>query len=208
MDTPVAIAAKLPVEISDWKLATFVVLGETVVAIGDGHGGAGELRVVLGTIGKLATQSSGKRRLVYLGDMINRGPDSVGVLELWAAGEAAHGVDHIDRLMGNHEIMMMLAVIGGPHAHKAESMWLSKRMGGQLLLDQMRARARAPAAPVGQALLKTALGEAIVHRLYGMRSHIRLGNTLFVHGGLNPHPDPDEILTQPCPNFTQPRRAL
>jgi serine/threonine protein phosphatase 1 len=131
----------------------------------------------------------------------------VGVLELWAADEAAHGVDHIDRLMGNHEIMMMLAIIGGPHAHKAETMWLSKRMGGQLLLDQMRARARTPAAPVGQALLKAALGEAIVHRLYGMRSHVRLGNTLFVHGGLNPHADPDEFLTRPWTIFTEARWA-
>src|SRR5260370_39075107 len=202
MDTPVAIAAKLPVEISDWKPAPFDLLGETVFAIGDVHGCADELRVLLGTIGKLATQSSGKRRLVYLGDMINRGPDSVGVLELWAAGEGAHGVDHSDRLMGNHEIMMMLAVIGGPHAHKAESMWLSKRMGGQLLLDQMRARASAPAAPVGQALLKTALGETIVHRLYGMRSHVRLGNTLIVHGGPDPHPAPTGIPHRPLPILT------
>ena len=139
--------------------------------------------------------------------MINRGPDSVGVLELWAADEAAHGVDHVDRLMGNHEIMMMLAVIGGPHAHKAESLWLSKRMGGQLLLDQMRARAGMPAAPAGQALLKTALGEAIVHRLYGMRSHVRLGNALFVHGGLDPHADPDEFLTRPWTIFTEARWA-
>jgi serine/threonine protein phosphatase 1 len=207
MDTPVAIAAPLPVEISDWKPAPFDLLGETVFAIGDVHGCADELRALRDTIRDLAAQSSGKRRLVYLGDMINRGPDSVGVLELWAADAAAHGVDHIDRLMGNHELMMMLAVIGGPHAHKAESMWLSKRMGGQLLLDQMRARAGAPAAAVGQALLKTALGETIVHRVYGMRSHVRLGNTLFVHGGLDPHADPDEFLTRPWTIFTEARWA-
>ena len=42
--------------------------------------------------------------------------------------------------MGNHEIMMMLTVVGGPHAHKAETMWLSKRMGGHILLDEMAAR--------------------------------------------------------------------
>src|SRR3984957_17376854 len=188
MDTPVAIAARLPVEISDWKPAPFDLKGETVFAIGDVHGCANELRALLGSIGELAA-------------------DSVGVLDLWAADEAAHGVDHIDRLMGNHEIMMMLAVIGGPHAQKAETMWLSKRMGGQLLLDQMRARASAPAAPPGQALLKTALGEGIVHRLYGMRSHVRLGNKLFVHGGLDPHADPDEFLTRPWTTFTEARWA-
>ncbi len=211
MDTPVAIAAKLPVKISAWKPAPFDLKGETVFAIGDVHGCANELGALLGSIGELAKQSSGKRRLVYLGDMINRGPDSAGALDLWAADEAARGVDHIDRLMGNHEIMMMLAVIGGPHARKAETMWLSKRMGGQMLLDQMSVRAggRAgvPTAHADQALLKAALGEAIVHRLYGMRSHVRLGNTLFVHGGLDPHADPDEFLTRPWTIFTEARWA-
>src|SRR5258708_28840686 len=146
MDTPVAIAASLRVEISDWTPEPFDLLGETVFAMGDIHGCGDELRALLSTIGKLATQSSGKRRLVYLGDMINRGPDSVGVLELWAADEAVHGVDHIDRLMGNHEIMMMLAVIGGPHAHKADSMWLRQPTGGQLPLDPIRPPPRAAAA--------------------------------------------------------------
>ena len=107
MDTALA----LPVEISEWKPAPFALGGETVFAIGDVHGCASELRVLLDTIARLATEASGKRRLIYLGDMINRGPDSVGVLELWAAGEEARGVDHVDRLMGNHEIMMLLTVI-------------------------------------------------------------------------------------------------
>ena len=77
MDTTVGIAAKLPVEISDWKPAPFDLSGETVFAIGDVHGCADELRALLGAIGELAKQSSGRRRLVYLGDLINRGPDSV-----------------------------------------------------------------------------------------------------------------------------------
>ena len=199
--------AGTPVEISEWKPAPFELEGETVFAIGDVHGCAEELRALLGTVGKLARESCNHKRLVYLGDMINRGPDSIGVLELWAANEAAHGVDHVDRLMGNHEIMMLLAVIGGPHAHKAETMWLSKRMGGQMLLDQMRARAGAPAAHPDQALLKTALGDLVVHRLYGMRAHVRLGNTLFVHGELDPHADPDEFLTRPWTIFTEARWA-
>jgi serine/threonine protein phosphatase 1 len=202
MDMPV----KVPVEISDWKPAPFDLSGETVFAVGDVHGCARELCALVGAIATLASEASGKRRLVYLGDMINRGPDSIGVLEQWAEDEAAHGVDHVDRLMGNHEIMMMLALIGGPHADKAQAMWLSKRMGGQALLDQMHART-GTSGPVDQALLKTALGERVVHRLYGMRSHVRLGNTLFVHGGLDPHADPDEFLTRPWTIFTEARWA-
>lgn len=197
----------LPVEISAWKPAPFALKGETVFAIGDVHGCAAELAVLLQSIRELAREAKGRRRLIYLGDMINRGPDSAGVLELWARSEAAHGVDHVDRLMGNHEIMMMLAVIGGPHAHKAETMWLSKRMGGHKLLDQMAARAGHAAAHADQALLKEALGEDVVHRLQAMRSHVRLGNTLFVHGGLDPHADPDEFLARPWLVFTEARWA-
>jgi serine/threonine protein phosphatase 1 len=202
MDMPIDV----PVEITGWKPAPFDLSGETVFAIGDVHGCARELRALRAAIATLAGEGSGRRRLVYLGDMINRGPDSIGVLEQWAENEAKHGVDHVDRLMGNHEIMMMLAVIGGPHADKAEAMWLSKRMGGRMFLDQMHARA-ATSGRADQALLGAALGEAVAHRLYGMRSHVRLGNTLFVHGGLDPHADPDEFLTRPWTIFTEARWA-
>ncbi len=198
----------LPVALSEWKPAPFDVKGETVFAIGDVHGCAVELAALLQSIAALARQATGRRRLIYLGDMINRGPDSAGVLGLWARDEDAHGVDHVDRLMGNHEIMMMLTVVGGPHAHKAETMWLSKRMGGHILLDEMAARAgRATVAHADQALLHDALGETVVHRLQGMRSHVRLGNTVFVHGGLDPHADQDEFLARPWLIFTEARWA-
>jgi len=110
-------------------------------------------------------------------------------------------------VMGNHEIMMMLTVIGGPHAHKAETMWLSRRMGGDKFVAQMRELAGLPDARPDQALLKAALGDGVVHRLWAMRSHVRLGNTLFVHGGLDPHADPDEFLTRPWTIFTEARWA-
>lgn len=197
----------LPVEISEWKPAPFDLKGETVFAIGDVHGCAAELKALRATIARLAGETDGRRRLIYLGDMINRGPDSIGVLEQWAGSEEAHGVDHVDRLMGNHEIMMMLTVVGGPHAHKAETMWLSKRMGGHILLDEMAARAGHPATHADQELLKEALGEAVVHRLQGMRSHVRLGNTVFVHGGLDPHAEEDEFLARPWLIFTEARWA-
>jgi serine/threonine protein phosphatase 1 len=200
-------SAALPVDVATWKDAPFDVKGETIFAIGDVHGCAAELRALLGAIGELARQATGRRRLVYLGDMINRGPDSAGCLELWARDETAHGVDHVDRLMGNHELMMMLGAIGGPHSRRAQTMWLSQRMGGQKLLDQMRARVDQPGAEPTLGLLSSALGETVLHRLYGMRSHVRVGNALFVHGGLDPHADQDEFLARPWTIFTEARWA-
>ncbi len=197
----------VPVEISAWKPAPFALKGETVFAVGDIHGCAREFRALLDGIAGLAEERAGQRRLIYLGDMINRGPDSIGVLELWAEKAEVRGVDRIDRVMGNHEIMMMLAAIGGPHARKAETMWLSQRMGGRKLLDQVAARVGRPAARTDIALLELALGRRILQRLYGMRSHVSIGNTLFVHGGLDPHADVDEFLTRPWTVFTEARWA-
>ena len=59
----------LPVEISAWKPAPFALNGETVFAIGDIHGCAAELAVLLQSIQGLAREAKGKRRLIYLGDM-------------------------------------------------------------------------------------------------------------------------------------------
>ena len=204
MDAPVT----LPVAVSEWQPAPFDVRGETVFAIGDVHGCAAELCALLAAIHELAHDNTGAtRRLIYLGDLIDRGPDSAGVLALWARDAAAHGVDHVDRLWGNHEIMMMLAAIGGPHSDKARTMWLSRRMGGSPVLEQLRTATGRDQAAANIGLLEAALGEAVVHRLYGMRGHVRLGNTLFVHGGLDPHADPDEFLGRPWTIFTEARWA-
>src|SRR5258708_13046751 len=77
-----ATAAKVPVEIAAWKPAPFDLAGETVFAIGDVHGCAEELRALLDAIGGLAKESCNHKRLIYLGDMINRGPDTAAELEL------------------------------------------------------------------------------------------------------------------------------
>ena len=197
----------VPVEISAWKPAPFALKGETVFAVGDVHGCAGELRALLEAFAVLPRDGSGKRRLVYLGDVIDRGPDNIGALKLWAEDEPVRGVDRIDRLMGNHEQLLMLAVTGGPYAAKAESHWLTDRAGGGKVLAEMRAAIGDETAPLGQALLSASLGERIVMCLNEMRSHATVGNTLFVHGGLDGQADPDEFLARPWTAFTAARWA-
>jgi serine/threonine protein phosphatase 1 len=185
------------VEISPWHSAPFALEGETVFAVGDVHGCAEELDHLLGAIRDLARQTSARRRLVYLGDLIDRGPDNIGVLRRWAEGAETRGVDRIDRLIGNHEILMLLAMRGGALASKASAMWLSPRMGGDKVLTEMRAAACDPAAPLSHALAVEALGRTVVDLLLTERSSLRLGNTLFVHGGLDGQSDPERFLARP-----------
>jgi len=97
------------------------------------HGCARELASLLDAITTLARERPGKRRLVYLGDIIDRGPDTIGALKLWAEDAASRGVDRIDRVMGNHEMIMLLplgwlAAIRAPRsARRSPSRRLAKR---------------------------------------------------------------------------------
>ena len=102
----------------------------------------------------------------------------------------------------------MLAVIGGPACpqgrdHVAQQAHGRPGAAGPDARAAGASRRRAPTRRCSTA----ALGEQVVHRLYGMRSHVRLGNTLFVHGGLDPHAEPDEFLTRPWTIFTEARWA-
>jgi serine/threonine protein phosphatase 1 len=193
----------VPVEISDWLPAPFALAGETVFAVGDVHGCARELQALLAVIAATETEKGRRRRLIFLGDMIDRGADTLGVLRLWAEPESARGVDRIDRVMGNHEQLLLLAIAGGPHAQKAEVMWLSQRMGGARVLDEMRARAGDPLARPSAALVTAALGADGFRHFTAMRSHVMVGNALFVHGGLDPRADPDEFLARPWTSFIE-----
>lgn len=185
------------VEVSPWTPAPFALNGETVFAVGDVHGCAGHLRRLLDTIRTLAGETTGPRRLVYLGDLIDRGPDTLGVLRLWAQDSAACGVDKVDRIIGNHEILMLLTLRGGPRAGRANAMWQSERMGGARVVDEMRARVHDPAAPPTYALARAALGRHALDLLLTQRSHLRLGNTLLVHGGLAGGHDAAAFLQRP-----------
>ena len=60
------------------------------------------------------------------------------MLRLWAEGAEARGVDRVDRIIGNHEILMLLAMGNGPRAEKAAAMWLAERTGGNKVLAEMQ----------------------------------------------------------------------
>ena len=67
---------------SEWKSAPIVLVNETVFGVGDVHGCARELNALLGAIAAIKTDSDCGRRLVFLGDLIDRGPDNIGTLNL------------------------------------------------------------------------------------------------------------------------------
>jgi len=104
--------------------------GPLTYAIGDVHGCTALLDTLLERIADHAGDRAHK--LVFLGDYIDRGPDSAGVLRTlsrlcWAEPE------RVTCLMGNHERMLLDAL----HTPQAAERWLYN--GGDATLDSFGA---------------------------------------------------------------------
>lgn len=198
---------RIDVSVSDWIPAGIELPGETVFAVGDVHGCAAELRSLLGSIAAAPSPADNRRRLVWLGDMIDRGPDNLGVLRLWAEDARARGVDHVDRLMGNHEQLLLLVMAGSPHAEKAEAMWLSDGMGGGRVMEELRAATGSSDQHPSKGLFAAALGADILRQFADQQAHVRTGNLILVHGGLDPALGQDQCLAVPWTEFAAARWA-
>lgn len=74
--------------------------------IGDVHGQAGALGAALDEIGRIPGTGL-PRRLVFLGDLIDRGPDSLGAVRLAMGAADRAKVDAVTLLPGNHELMLI-----------------------------------------------------------------------------------------------------
>ncbi|MEM7766537.1 MAG: metallophosphoesterase family protein [Pseudomonadota bacterium] len=108
-------------------------------AIGDVHGEAARLSKLHETIFEhhLAFHPDTCATLVHLGDYVDRGPDSRGVIERLRALEKAAANNpalEVICLRGNHEQMMIEALDGGA---MAEALWA--RNGGVATLDSYEA---------------------------------------------------------------------
>jgi serine/threonine protein phosphatase 1 len=182
------------VEQSDWRDAPIRLDGETVFAIGDVHGCHGHLAALLDRIQTLA----GRARLILLGDLICRGPSSLKALALWAAPSLDERFTQVNRLSGNHEQLLMLS-IGDAAPQAACDRWMS--IDGRTFVDELRRATGKNDAPLTRDLLLAAAGQTVVDRLDHLQSHVWIGNTIFVHGGLDPSADPATHLAAPYTEF-------
>ncbi len=180
---------------SDWRDAPVHLDGETVFAIGDVHGCHGQLHALLERFSMLVSDSA---RLIFLGDLICRGPSSLAALALWAEPSLDARFAHVDRLSGNHEQLLMLS-IGDSVAAAAYAKWAT--IDGLTFVDELRRKTGQSDAPLTRDLLLKAAGQTVVDRLDHLQSHVWIGNTVFVHGGLDPSADPVAHLAAPFTQF-------
>jgi serine/threonine protein phosphatase 1 len=150
--------------------------GRRIYAVGDVHGCDGRLATLHAAIAAdLARRPCPAPLLVHLGDYVDRGPDSCGVVRRLAAGDPLPGVPTVN-LMGNHEATMLEA-LGGQGAAMTD--WMIQ--GGRAALTSWGGDPDAPrtewANHVPAADLDFLRGLALMHRE---------GGYLFVHAGIRP----------------------
>ena len=155
-----------------------------VYAIGDVHGRLDLLDRLLVQIETDAETTVDIRRvLVMLGDYVDRGPDSAGVLDRLNAlrGDGALTGFDIHLLKGNHEDMM-LAFLAGQGEREAAT-WLAN--GGAATLVSYGLD---PTLDVGTLRLRfmKALPPAHKSILRGLETCVVLGDYGFVHAGVRP----------------------
>lgn len=153
-----------------------------VYAIGDVHGCADLLDQLLAMLKEdNAARGPAQTSLVYLGDLVDRGPDSRGVVSRVRAGvDWARTIT----LMGNHEAVM-LDVLDG--RSETLSQWL--RFGGIETLESWGISRQTIEESTRDDLIE-ALRRAVTSDerawLGRLRTSLRIGDYYFVHAGVRP----------------------
>ncbi|MBB6255102.1 metallophosphoesterase family protein [Nitrospirillum iridis] len=191
-------AALRPAEPAPESIGPQAPEGHVLYAVGDVHGELGLLRQLLEAIARDHARMERRHGpltpvLIMLGDYVDRGPDSHGVIDLLRGGGDATGRTLDDMLpgfsrhclRGNHE-QTMLDFLEDP---LAALRWLD--FGGPATLRSYGLPVVIEGAPVLQAL---ALSEALAaqlppsHRVFleGLEHWVVYGDYAFVHAGIRP----------------------
>jgi serine/threonine protein phosphatase 1 len=149
-------------------------------AIGDVHGELGKLDLLLSYVRGDARRNATAYKIIFLGDLIDRGPDSRAVvaaaMEATAAGEAA-------AIKGNHEALMLNAYVNWD----STGVYYWGESGGDATIESYK-RANGEARD-----WREAIDPEHERWLRGLPSMIRdeARHLAFVHGGIDPATFPD-----------------
>lgn len=170
-------------DVSNWRSAPISLAQETVFAVGDIHGCSSLFGRLLNEIAHLAEKAADPR-LVFLGDLISKGPDSLGALELWAGSELLDRFASVDRLFGNHEQLLLLSISDDDRANEAERTWTGA--GRKAFLEELRVKTGRADAFLTRELLCETTSKPVIEKMNDLKSHVKIGNLVFVHGGIDP----------------------
>jgi serine/threonine protein phosphatase 1 len=153
-------------------------MSERYVAIGDIHGDALRLK------GLLAKLDLGARHLIFLGDYVDRGPESRDVLDL-LCGVASSLGDRVVFLAGNHELALLRYLADHDLPRFAS-------YGGIATIRSYGVR-----SPVGDvaAAFRAAIPTQHINFLESLKASLEVDGVLLSHTGMDPSIPDDRSMT-------------
>ena len=157
--------------------------GQRVYAVGDVHGC---LDLLDDLVAQVETddraRGTAQTQIVFLGDLVDRGPDSAGVVERLI--ELAEARGNVRFILGNHEEIFLRA-LGGD----MESLRLFVRVGGrETILSYGVSELDYERTDYGEllALIQAHVPPRHIAFLESFEDRIEIGDYVFVHAGLRP----------------------
>jgi hypothetical protein len=169
---------------------------DRIVAVGDVHGAYDRFVEILRAAdlidGRLRWVG-GRTHLVQLGDVVDRGSDSLKVLDLLEGlqREAQRAGGAVHQLLGNHEVMRMLGDLRYTTPGEYAAFTTAKSPETR---DAYLERAKAAGDPIATPLplgfleLRVAFGQngRYGKLLRSLDAVVQIGDIVFVHGGISP----------------------
>ena len=177
-------------------IAPRVPEGERVYAIGDIHGRLDLFETLVARIREdNEARPSARVRIVLLGDLVDRGPDSAALVTRCRAFTGRS--NRFVVLKGNHEALMVHAIRGN---FVALGLWL--RNGGDAALRSWGVPAEIVDEGASPDLMRAArahVPDDLVAWMDALPLTLRIGSYLFVHAGIRPgvtlaDQSPDDLM--------------
>ena len=182
-----------------------------IVVIGDVHGDYERYIALLklnGLVNERLKWQGGKTHLVQLGDVPDRGPDSLKIIKhlMKLEKQATRKGGYVHSLIGNHEVMNIsgdlrfvhpgeFAALVDRKSARKQAVWLKRvydfrlERTPELANEEGVMSALALEFPLGYVEHRRLwlAGQPVAKWVAQHNAVIKINRTLFVHGGLNPH---------------------
>jgi serine/threonine protein phosphatase 1 len=172
--------------ISAWQQAP-ATASRPAFAIGDVHGRADLFEPLMAAILRIVDEEGLDQALVVtLGDYVDRGPAGLAVLKRVLDGIEHPKIEAIC-LPGNHE-QFLRHFLESKGPERSEILWAWLDNGADAVARELGLSDTSAAADPDAfiAALASHLGIERIERLFKLANHHRMGQYLFVHGGLHP----------------------
>lgn len=166
---------------------------QAIYAIGDVHGHADELRAMHAVLlAEIVSRPILHHVVVHLGDYIDRGPDSRGVIDILSKPNCLDGRANVEQqcLVGNHD-QYLVELLGADAGLDREFVRAWYDNGGEATMQSLQVEGYGRLLDKGDVLelsarVRAALGLQAIEWLDTLVPMFRMDDYLFVHAGIDP----------------------